>query len=122
MIITTTKILVALFVLVLVVCLLFTARYMLGSGQIANDQEVRLTKIPERYVTDFGLLLKDFHEKRVTADEALSILILKVVENDGVFLPLYETDTRFDYYFVNKERRKEIETAPKFYQQKSLRK
>jgi hypothetical protein len=98
-----------------------TAELSSNSPRMNYGYPVPITKIPERYVNDFSLLLKDFQGSqgsKIAADTVIQILILKSIENGGVFLPLYETDTRFDYYFISEKRHKEVESMSKILQKK----
>lgn len=85
-----------------------------------------INEIPEEYNDHIPLLLEDFQQGKITLEEVVQILILW---NDrGAFVPLgpavNEADVRLDYFYVNKDRRAEIERElGKLYEfeQKSMR-
>lgn len=77
-------------------------------------QEVRrplsaVEKIPEEYVENPKLLLEDYRNHRIRLEAVIQILILRSIENDGMFLPLDETDTFMDFYFVDRGRHLKVE-------------
>lgn len=65
-------------------------------------------KIPEKYLGDPSELLRDYQLGEVSAEVVIQILLIQRVENEGVFLPLDETDTLFDHYFVDKRQHQYI--------------
>ena len=65
-------------------------------------------KVPEKYVGNLPLLLADYRSHEIQPEAAVEILILLSLERDGVFLPLDETDTYLDHYYVSRRTHEEI--------------
>lgn len=75
------------------------------------EEELRIYEIPKQYNSHREILLQDYQKGKISIEQVVQILIL--YQDEGVFLPLYETDTRQDFYWVNKGRHKDIEDLKK---------
>jgi hypothetical protein len=67
--------------------------------------------IPEKYNDGFGVLLSDYQEQRISAEEVLQILVLWA--DKGLFVKLADTDLDEDFFLVERERREKIEAYKK---------
>lgn len=83
-----------------------------------------IDKIPEKYLEDPGELLKDYQLGMVSTEVVIQILLINRIENEGIFLPLPETDTYFDHYYVHKKRHEQIELmkSERYQQQRQMAK
>jgi len=70
-----------------------------------------VNEVPEQYNQDPKQFLKDFQDGKISVETAVQILALWRIESNGVFLPLDKTDTRLDYYYVDKNRRAWVEAT-----------
>jgi len=96
--------------LAIILALTFIA--ILLTGHIGSSRSVmevgKLKEVPERYRGEPLLLLKDFQDRRIGSDEAIQVLILLSLDKPGIFLPMVETDTRMDYYYIDKARHEAV--------------
>lgn len=72
-------------------------------------------EVPEKYDGDLHALLRDYQRGYVNTEFVLQVLLLHCAEEPGVFLPMSDTDVRYDHYYVSKARRKLIETMKRSY-------
>jgi hypothetical protein len=72
-----------------------------------------VSEVPREYAASLELLLKDFQAGSISSDRAIQILILWNIRNEGIFLPLSETDTYLDKYLVEKKQHVEIDQMKK---------
>ena len=76
-----------------------------------------LREIPERYQKNMALLLNDYQEQLIDLDTTVQVLLLWHKDNQGVFMPLFETDTYADKYFIHKKTHVELKQAKQSWQQ-----
>lgn len=82
--------------------------WMITVVQSEEDIPPAPVKVPEKYVGNLQLLLEDYRAHEIQPDAVIEILILLSLERDGVFLPLEETDTYLDHYYVDRHTHEEI--------------
>jgi len=77
------------------------------ASQVTTTIIKRVEEIPEKYNDHPQILLKDFQEGLVTQSEVLQILIL--YQNRGTFSAVDSIDVEHDYFYVDKNRREEVD-------------
>ncbi len=60
-------------------------------------------EVPARFKDNPKLLLEAYQQGEIPLESVVQILILWRVESDGVWLPLKETDTFLDRYYVDRQ-------------------
>ena len=78
-------------------------------SQADSNVEPILQAIPTKYVDNMEKLWQDYREYHISQDTVIQILLLYHVQNEGMFLPLVDTDTYTDKYFVHKKTHEELE-------------
>jgi len=93
-----------------VVAILSLAIFLGALGSLTGSERIsptQITEIPEQYNDHLPLLLKDFQEGKISADEVIQILIL--FQYRGVYAPIDKIHPDGDFFFIDRERHAEIE-------------
>lgn len=70
-----------------------------------------ITEIPKEYNDNPRKLLEDYQNQEISLHQVIQILIL--YQDEGMFLSLYETDTRQDLYWIHRKQHDKIEAFKK---------